>query len=374
MDLSIPLKKEYLTKHDFYRDLIDALVEEASSEIGYLHFFDAATNEIALNVWSTTVLENCHASHETHYPLSSAGIWADSIRTHKPVIHNDYPLTHHTPDSLPEGHILLRHHFSVPVIARGRVVAIVGIGNSESKYQESEVNEFWSRINQCWPRIEAKALAITNANAGHRAVFESRSPYSILTGMLGAISRALEIRDEYTSSHQRNVAHLCELIADQMHLSEDQKQGLIVGALVHDIGKIAIPSQLLNKTGKLMPVEYELLKNHSEIGSSIFNNVDFPWPIVDIIEQHHERLDGSGYPKGLKGNQILMEARVVAVADTFDAMASDRPYRKALGAQAAIQTLKQGRNRLYDPYVVDAFLLCYEQDKTLGGCYTPASL
>ncbi|EGA71459.1 metal dependent phosphohydrolase [Vibrio sinaloensis DSM 21326] len=371
MDLSVPLEREYLTKHDFYRDLIDTLVEEANSQVGYLHFFDAATNEIALNVWSTKALEHCHSSHETHYPLSAAGIWADSIRTNKPVIHNDYPMAHHAPESLPEGHISLHHHFSVPITFNGKVVAIVGIGNGDTGYNEAEVECFWSRLNQLWPQVEAKASQITHSNSGHRKVFESRSPYSILTGMLGAISRALEIRDEYTSSHQRNVAHLCELIADQMHLSEHDKQGLIVGALVHDIGKIAIPSQLLNKTGQLMPVEYDLLKSHSEIGSSIFKDVDFPWPIIDIVEQHHERLDGSGYPKGLKGNQILMEARIVAVADTFDAMASDRPYRKALGARAAINTLKRGRNTLYDPYVVDAFLLCYTQDKTLGGCYTP---
>jgi putative nucleotidyltransferase with HDIG domain len=192
----------------------------------------------------------------------------------------------------------------------------------------------------------------------------------MLVDMLGAISRALEIRDEYTSSHQRNVAHICGLIADDLDIPFQQKEGLIIGALVHDIGKIAIPSQILNKTGKLLYAEYLLLQSHAEVGSSIFSHVTFPWPILEIIEQHHERLDGSGYPKGLKGNQIVMEARIIAVADTFDAMASDRPYRKALGAQKAIQCLTEGRGKLFDPYVVDAFLRCYQQDVTLGGKYT----
>lgn len=127
-----------------------------------------------------------------------------------------------------------------------------------------------------------------------------------MTNMLGAISRALEIRDEYTSSHQRNVAHICGLIADKLSLEDSVKEGLVIGALVHDIGKITIPSQILNKIGKLMPAEYKLLQSHSEVGAKIFHEVIFPWPIVEMIEQHHERLDGSGYPNGIKGMKFYL--------------------------------------------------------------------
>lgn len=370
MDINILLRREYLTTHDFYRDVIDLLVKEANSDIGYLHFFDASTDEIALNVWSTNVLEHCHSSHETHYPLSAAGIWADSIRHECPAIHNNYDTEHLNEESLPEGHIEMSNHFSLPVIFNDEIVAVVGIGNAKDDYEQATVDKFWSWINRIWPNIVTKVSEIENSTSSNKTDFEAHTPYTILVDMLGAISRALEIRDEYTSSHQRNVAHICSLIADDLEMPSQQKEGLVIGALVHDIGKIAIPSQILNKTGKLLYPEYLLLQSHAEVGSSIFSHVAFPWPILQIIEQHHERLDGSGYPKGLKGNQIVMEARIIAVADTFDAMASDRPYRKALGAKRAIEILKKGRGKLFDPYVVDAFLRCYEQDETLGEKYT----
>ena len=371
MSMDLLAKKKYLTSHDFYRDIVDFLVQEASSDIGYFHFYSRTNEEIALNVWSTSVLEHCHTSHETHYPLSSAGIWADSIRTKKPVIHNTYNEDYSKGDSLPKGHIKLTHHFSLPIIQNNDVVAVIGIGNNNTPYTHEFVSDFYNMINGIWPQIQIKASKIESGFAKNKLEFDSLTSISIMTNMLGAISRALEIRDEYTSSHQRNVAHICALVADKLSLESSVKEGLVIGALVHDIGKITIPSKILNKPGKLMPAEYKLLQTHSEVGAKIFNKVFFPWPIVDMIEQHHERLDGSGYPSGIKGNEILLEARIIAVADTFDAMASDRPYRKAVGAARAIDVLEKGRNKLYDPYVVDAFLNCYEEDETLGGLYTP---
>lgn len=371
MSMDLLARKKYLTSHDFYRDIIDFLVEEASSDIGYFHFYSHTTEEIALNVWSTSVLEHCHTSHETHYPLSSAGIWADCIRTKKPVIHNHYDENYSKGDSLPKGHIKLTHHFSLPIIQKNEVVAVIGIGNNNTPYTHDFVSEFYSMIGDIWPQVQIKASEIESGFAKSKLEFDSSTPFTIMTNMIAAISRALEIRDEYTSSHQRNVAHICALVADKLSLEGSVKEGLVIGALVHDIGKIAIPSQILSKPGELMPAEYMLLQSHSEVGAKIFNKVSFPWPIVDMIEQHHERLDGSGYPRGLKGNEILFEARIIAVADTFDAMANDRPYRKALGVAKAIDVLEKGRNKLYDPYVVDAFLTCYEEDETLGGLYTP---
>lgn len=373
MTIDLLARKKYLTSHDFYRDLIDFLVQEAKSDIGYFHFYSHTDEEIALNVWSTSVLEHCHSSHDTHYPLSTAGVWADSIRTKKPAIHNDYDAIYSNDGSLPKGHIKLTHHFSLPVIQNNDVVAVIGIGNNSTPYTHDFVNDFYSMVNNIWPLVEIKATKIESEFAKNRLEFDSSTPITIMTNMLGAISRALEIRDEYTSSHQRNVAHICDLIADKLSLDVSVKEGLVIGALVHDIGKITIPSQILNKLGRLMPAEYKLLRSHSQVGARIFNNVPFPWPIVDMIEQHHERLDGSGYPKGIQGNEILLEARIIAVADTFDAMASDRPYRKAVGAAKAIDVLVQGRNKLYAPYVVDAFLTCYEEDDTLGGLYTPVN-
>ena len=126
--------------------------------------------------------------------------------------------------------------------------------------------------------------------------------------------------------------------------------------MVHDIGKIAIPSEILTKPGKLNPAEYHLIKTHVERGAEIFASINFPWPILEMITQHHERLDGSGYPHGLRAESIILEARIIAVADVFDSMASHRPYRYAPGGQKAIHELKIGRSLLYDPYVVDALM------------------
>ncbi|MBE5159999.1 HD domain-containing protein [Vibrio parahaemolyticus] len=374
MSIDILTRKKYLTSHDFYRDLIDFFVQEAKSDIGYFHFYSHTNEEIALNVWSTSVLEHCHSSHETHYPLSSAGIWADSIRTKKPVVHNYYDANYSIDGSLPNGHIKLAHHFSLPIIQNNDVVAVIGIGNYNRPYTHDFVNHFYRMVNDIWSQVQKKVNKIESGCAKNKLEFDSSTPITIMTNMLGAISRALEIRDEYTSSHQRNVAHICALIADKLSLEESVKEGLVIGALVHDIGKITIPSQILNKPGKLMPTEYKLLQSHSEVGAKIFDKVFFPWPIIEMIEQHHERLNGSGYPNGIKGREILLEARIIAVADTFDAMASDRPYRKAVGAEKAIDALEQGRIKLYDPYVVDAFLSCYEEDETLGGLYTTVNL
>lgn len=179
---------------------------------------------------------------------------------------------------------------------------------------------------------------------------------SALISMLGAIAKANELRDEYTSYHQSNVSIIATEMAKVLGLPREQCLGIKLGALVHDIGKIAVPSQILNRTSKLSEPERALLAMHPCYGAEIFRNVELTWPIGEIVEQHHERLDGSGYPKGLHGDQICLEARIVAVADTFDAMASDRPYRHALGVQAAVRTLQEGRGTLFDPFAVGALL------------------
>jgi HD-GYP domain-containing protein (c-di-GMP phosphodiesterase class II) len=131
-------------------------------------------------------------------------------------------------------------------------------------------------------------------------------------------------------------------------------EGIRMGATIHDIGKIQLPSEILSKPLKLTPIEYNLIKTHPEIGYDILKDINFPWPVANIAIQHHERMDGSGYPQGLKGEEICLEARIVAVADVVEAISSDRPYRPALGISAALNEIKTYRGTLYDPDVVDA--------------------
>jgi putative two-component system response regulator len=168
-----------------------------------------------------------------------------------------------------------------------------------------------------------------------------------------AISTALEMRDPYTAGHQRRVAELATAIARELGMGDSQIEGLSLAAAIHDIGKISIPAEVLTKPARLTSVEYQLIQGHVESGYEIIKDAKFLWPIGDIILQHHERLNGSGYPNGLKGDAILLEARIVAVADVVESMLSHRPYRPALGLDAAMAEIEAGKGILYDPAVVD---------------------
>ncbi|WP_420264530.1 HD-GYP domain-containing protein [Candidatus Magnetominusculus dajiuhuensis] len=176
-----------------------------------------------------------------------------------------------------------------------------------------------------------------------------------------AISAILEARDPYTAGHQSRVADLSRTIADEMGFPRDKAEGVRIAASIHDVGKIYVPSEILSKPGKLLEVEFSLLKHHCQIGHDILKDVDFPWPVANIILQHHERLDGSGYPSGLKGDEILIEAKIICVADVVEAMSNHRPYRPALGLDKALGEISANSARLYDKNVVDACLAVFNK-------------
>lgn len=163
-------------------------------------------------------------------------------------------------------------------------------------------------------------------------------------------------KDPYTVGHQERVALLAEELGKREGLDDGRCEGLRIAGLVHDIGKIEVPGEILSKPGRLSRIEFELVKTHARSGYEILKEVDFPWPVAGITHQHHERLDGSGYPRGLKGDEILPEARILAVADVVESMMSYRPYRPALGLKAALDEIRARRNELYDPEAVDACL------------------
>jgi PAS domain S-box-containing protein/putative nucleotidyltransferase with HDIG domain len=170
------------------------------------------------------------------------------------------------------------------------------------------------------------------------------------------IGLIVETRDPYTSGHQKRVAILASAIANEMNLFEEQKSAVRTAATVHDVGKIYIPAEVLSKPGKLTPTEFGLMKTHPQVGYDILKNIEFPSPIATIVLQHHERIDGSGYPKGLNGKNIFIEARIIAVADVVEAMASHRPYRPTLGLDMALEEISKNRGIFYDADVVDACL------------------
>ncbi len=175
------------------------------------------------------------------------------------------------------------------------------------------------------------------------------------------MSRLLEIKDPYTADHQQKVALLARRIAEKMNLTEEQITAVYYAALVHDIGKIPIPSSILSKPGRLNEAEFTIIQNHVNLGTNILSAIDFPWPIADIVRQHHEHIDGTGYPRRLKGDEISIEARIICVADVVEAMSSFRPYRPALGIEEALEEIQKKRNIWFDSRVVDACLSIFEE-------------
>lgn len=175
-----------------------------------------------------------------------------------------------------------------------------------------------------------------------------------LLGTVTALANAVDARDPYTAGHQSRVAQLAVAIGEQMGLNPDRLEGLRLAALLHDIGKLAIPLDVLTKIGTLTPEEMELIHSHPRVGYAILKEVHFRWPVAEAVYQHHERLDGSGYPRGLKAEQILLEARILAVADVVEAMSASRPYRDALGETAALDWIRENAGRQFAPDVVAA--------------------
>jgi len=182
-----------------------------------------------------------------------------------------------------------------------------------------------------------------------------------LGGTIEAMALTVETRDPYTAGHQRRVSNLARGIATEMGVSEDQIQGVRMAGVIHDIGKISVPGEILSKPGKISQNEFGIIKEHPQVGYNILKTVDFSWPIAQIVLQHHERMDGSGYPNGISGENILLEARILAVADVVEAMASHRPYRPALGIDIALKEISKNRGSSYDPKVVDACLRLFNE-------------
>lgn len=228
---------------------------------------------------------------------------------------------------------------------------IVGIGASDFIQKPVGLVEFVARLRRVLleratraERNQAIAALETNLAKSQRA----------MEGIIQAIAATVEMRDPYTSGHQERVAGLACAIAESMALPADKVYGLRMAAVLHDLGKIAVPAEILTRPGRLNDLEYAIIKNHAQYGYDILKKIEFPWPLAEIVRQHHERLDGSGYPLGLKGAQIILEARILAVADVVETISSHRPYRPSLGLNQAINELNKNKGTLYDPDAADA--------------------
>ncbi|BBK37497.1 hypothetical protein STAQ_25750 [Allostella sp. ATCC 35155] len=244
----------------------------------------------------------------------------------------------------------LRSCMAIPVPGRDKVAAVLIVyADVEDRFGAEEatlLTEFAANLGLAIQTRQAEA---------ERERFRGQLAQAAI-GAIDAVAATVEKRDPYTSGHQARVARLAVAIAKELGWEAFRIEGLRLGAMVHDIGKIYVPAEILNRPGRLTEAEFAIIKAHPEVGYEILEKSEFPWPIQEMVRQHHERPDGTGYPRGLKGEEILPEAQIIAVADVMEAMTSHRPYRPGLGLDRAIEEIEAGIGTRYDPQIADACL------------------
>ena len=228
-----------------------------------------------------------------------------------------------------------------------------------------DVDVFGSRtIYQGRPAVIGTLIDISERKQCERKLEGSEKKLQRLVHqIIHVMGSMVELRDQYTAGHQQRVSKLARVIAHEMDLSKKKIEAITIAAALHDIGKIHIPAEILSKPSKLTEAEFNIIKSHPQVAYDILRKIEFPYPVAQIVLQQHERIDGSGYPLGLSGEDILIEARIVAVADVVEAMSSHRPYRPALGIDKVLEEISRGRGVLYDPNVVDACLKLFTKKK-----------
>jgi putative nucleotidyltransferase with HDIG domain len=280
-----------------------------------------------------------------------------AIKTQKPVIIGDIrtDLTY-----MPWGKEALKRNYlsiiSLPLIHEGAVIGVLNIySDKKDAFIEEDVELFKEVANNI-------AIGIKSIRLEKNLEERNKQLGKAFNNIIFTMAKMSEFKDPYTAGHQKRVSQLTTAIARKMGLSEDRIEAVRFASLIHDIGKFIIPGEILSKPAKLSETEFALIKEHPKTGYNIIKDVDFPWDIASIILQHHERLDGSGYPMRLKDKEILLEAKILAVADVVEAMSSHRPYRPALGIDKALEEISMNKGKLYDPEVVDACIKLFKED------------
>jgi PAS domain S-box-containing protein/putative nucleotidyltransferase with HDIG domain len=255
---------------------------------------------------------------------------------------------------------------SVPLIVEDKVIGVLSVQSDDLTEDDiPAITAFANQMAAAWRKARLMQELKRSLAEVKRAQEELQQSYvklqRTLEGTVHTLVSAIEMRDPYTAGHQRRVTQLACAIAKEMGLPQEQIEGLRMAGLIHDLGKITVPAEILSRPGPLSDLEYSIIKAHAQIGHDILKTTEFPCPVAQIVLQHHERMDGSGYPQGLLGEEIILEARILGVADVVEAMASHRPYRPARGLDKALEEISQNNGVLYDPEVVDACLKLFTE-------------
>jgi PAS domain S-box-containing protein/putative nucleotidyltransferase with HDIG domain len=342
-----------------FQETCDLLLQVPYVRLVWIGLIEPGTAEIRIAA---------HAGVEQGYLRAITVTWdntelgqgpsGEAIKTRRPVACQDMEadprMAPWRQEALKRGY---RSSISLPLIFKDEVLGILNVYCGQSKAFGAEELEF---LTQVAGDIVVGVKALRVEQELHESL---RRTQTVLTQTVEAISTIAELRDPYIAGHQRQVTRLACALAEAMGLDSDRIEGLKVAGFLHDLGKITIPGEILSRPGKLNPHELQIVRTHVEASYDILRKIAFPWPAAEIVRQHHERLDGSGYPRGLIGEETLLEARILAVADVVEAMASHRPYRPALGIQAALEEISRNRGILYDPEVADACRKVFLEDK-----------
>ncbi len=344
----------------FLREVCFNIVENGGYRLAWIGFAEQDDQK--------TVRPAAQYGYEDGYLEKVNITWADTergrgptgtaIRTGKPVIvqniHTDPGYTPWRAEASKRGYAA---SIALPLSREDRIVGSLNIYAAESDaFDEEEVNLLTELADDIRYGMEALEMRSKREQAEADLKESLEKLKKALDGTVYALTEILQRRDPYTAGHQVRVAQLACAIAGEMGLSEDLIEGIRIAGLLHDIGKISVPSEILARSGNITNLESDIIATHAQVGYEILKTIEFPWPVLEAVLQHQERLDGSGYPAGLSGEKIILEARVLAVADVVEAMSSHRPYRPTLGMDKALLEITKNRGIRYDADVVDACL------------------
>lgn len=334
---------------EIVRRLIDQALEATDSPLAYLYFADGHDQRVQLAAWRDRSQAHAVMGIGASLPLADAPLVAECLRSKRPLIGND-TASRVRLASLPEFKRLL----AVPMMNNDETVAVLGVANRDAAYDEDDQRTLLALAQGAWRVLQSK-------RAQARTLAALQRTDVALQSMIDSFVRVIERHDPYTAGSSRRVAMLAVALGREAGLDGERQHGLRIAALLHDVGNIAVPAAILAKPAPLTETEHALMRTHVEEGCQLLAEIDFGAPVADIIYQSHERFDGSGYPRGLKGEEIMIEARILAIADTVEAMCSPRPYRPAIGMDGALAEINSAAGRLFDPQLVAACTRLFER-------------